>query len=99
LSKCRNTQLRKFYLDNNSPTPAPGDLLYNVTNPAHLVPIYGLSTTGVTNPSGNLSASGFNTFVTQLQTAVTNHRNTVVTFDEYWCHNSCHSNHSSRSRR
>lgn len=73
---------------------------YDTTNHAHLTAAYQLSSTGVTSPSvGDVDASVFNTFVTNLQSAVTSHRNTLVTFTETWCHSSCHSSHSSRSRR
>lgn len=96
LSRARNVRLQKYY---NNTVGAGNYIFYDQTNIAHLSPAYQLGATGVPNPSGNLSASAFNTFVTQLQTAVTNHRNSTILFVEQWCHSSCHSSHSSRGRR
>lgn len=96
LSRARNVRLVKYYSDTNSGT---NNIFFDQTAVSHLNSAYQLSSTGVTTPTGTVSASAFNTFVSQLQTAVTNHRNATLTFTEQWCHSSCHSSHSSRGRR
>lgn len=95
LSRCRNVNLKKYYQDDNSSNL----LLFNVTNPAHMASLYQSSSLGVGFGGGDIDASSFNTFVSQLSAAVTAHRNTTLFFTEQWCHTSCHSSHSSRGRR
>lgn len=102
-SRARSVRLRKYYNATyiaGSPTPPASTLVYDVTNVAHLSSAWQLGSTGVANPAaGDVDASAFNSFISQLETAVTTHRNTVVNFTEQWCHSSCHTNHSSRNRR
>ena len=52
------------------------------------------------NPAyGNATVAAINTFVDGLNGVVAAYRNSTLTFVEYYCHSSCHSNHSSRGRR
>lgn len=96
LSRARQVRLVKYYND----TVTYGNyVFFDQTAVSHLNSSYQLTTTGISNPSGTLSATGFNLFVTQLQNAVTAARNNTLTFTEQWCHTSCHANHSSRGRR
>lgn len=95
-SRARMVRLMKYYNNTNAGT---NSLLYDQTNLAHLNSTYQLSSLAPTLAAGDASASAFDTFITNLQTAVTNHRNTTLTFTEQWCHSSCHSSHSSRGRR
>lgn len=99
LSRARRVRLIKRYRATLSGY-TPLTTAYDETEVAHLSSAYQLASTGVTPlASGNLDASNFNTFVDQLEAAVTAHRNSTLTFTETWCHSSCHSNHSSRGRR
>jgi hypothetical protein len=93
LGQCRYATLNKYYGSGAS------WIFYNTqSNYAHLNSSYALA---ISTPytSGDVSASVLDNYVLTLQTAVTNWRNTTVTFAEYWCHSNCHSNHSSRGRR
>lgn len=95
LSRCRLVNLKKYYQDDNSSNL----LLFNVTNPAHMISLYQSSSLGVGFASGDIDASLFNSWVSNLSAAITAHRNTTLFFTEQWCHTSCHSSHSSRGRR
>lgn len=95
LSRCRLVNFKQYYQDDNT----SNQLLTNVTDEAHMQAAYQLGSIAATLAGGDVDASLFNTFIGQLSTAVTNHRNTTLFFSEQWCHTSCHSSHSSRSRR
>lgn len=68
---------------------------------AHMNATWQLASTASVSdpPAGNVDASAYTTFINNLETLVTNHRNSTVVFTEVWCHSNCHSNHSSRNRR
>lgn len=40
--------------------------------------------------TNTITASGIDTFVSNLSTAISNNRNSTLTFQEYYCHSSCH---------
>lgn len=96
MSRAREVTLIRQYT-----TGATPNVVSTQTAIAHMNATWQLgSTASVINPpAGNVSASAYATFINSLQTLVTNHRNTTVTFTETWCHSNCHSNHSSRNRR
>lgn len=49
---------------------------------------------------GIITATGLDTFVSELAAKVTASKDTQSTFSEYYCHSSCHTScHASRSRR
>jgi len=104
LSRVRRYSMVKTYL---SPAPViqlsltePGRYGYLTTtyqaNPATTTPAI---TTSLAALTGDISAATLNTVIDNVDTAITNHRNTTVAFTETWCHSSCHSSHSSRNRR
>lgn len=96
LSRARSVRLIKYY---NNSLAGVNSVFFDQTAISHLNSAYQLGATGVPNPSGTLSAGAFNSFVAQLEIAVTNHRNAQLIFTEQWCHSSCHSSHASRGRR
>lgn len=60
---------------------------------------FGTLPTTVAGFSSTISTAELNAFVDTLTTTITNWRNTTLSYTEYYCHSSCHSNHDSRSRR
>lgn len=72
---------------------------YDSTTLAHMSSAYqtGMGTADLVG--GNVSWSQVVAFINSLQGEVTAWRNNTLTFVEYYCHSSCHSNHSSRGRR
>jgi hypothetical protein len=96
LSRSRNVRLMKYY----GTSYGVATLAYDATNLAHMSSSWQIAIGSVPSlGGGEVTASAFNTFITNLTNTVTAHRNTTLTFTELWCHSNCHSNHSSRSRR
>jgi hypothetical protein len=40
--------------------------------------------------SNTISAGGIDAFVSNLSSTIAGHRNSTLTFSEYYCHSSCH---------
>lgn len=101
LSNVRAFTLKKYYTTTSGTTEyATFSATGNLTDAYRLA--YGSTpaASGYSIGSGqNVSASNLDSYVTALNAALTAHRGSTVTFNEYWCHSSCHSSHSSRTRR
>jgi hypothetical protein len=76
---------------------------YDATAPTHLNASYQMASapTVPAAPDGTytLSASTLDAYINTLLTAIQINYNSVVTLTEYYCHSSCHTNHTSRGRR
>lgn len=102
LSNARKINLTKYYYDT---AYSPVQWASWAGQLAHLSDVYRIAlgavpTSGGTVAAGaNVSASALDAYVTTLNNTLTNHQNTVVNFEEFWCHSACHSSHSSRNRR
>lgn len=94
LSRCRNVRLVKTSYPYSSN-------FFDVTQATHMNAAYQISSGSLPAdvPAGDISYATLTAFVDSINTIVTNHRNTTLTFVEYYCHSNCHSNHSSRGRR
>lgn len=97
LSNARQMHLQKYYYD-----PAFALILWADFGVVlgHLTDNFQMATPGSGLSAGtDVVASTVDTFVNTLDATLTAHRNSTVTFQEYWCHAACHSSHSSRNRR
>lgn len=87
----------------NAGTRPTAGIVYDETNKAYLSSTYKLTLGSVTgNPTANtpISATGLQSYFTNLRTAYTTARDTTVTLTRNVCHASCHNScHSSRGRR
>lgn len=101
LSNVRAFTLKKYYTTTSGTTEyATFSATGNLTDAYRLA--YGSTPAGAgynIAAAQNVSASNLDSYVTALNNALTAHRGSTVTFNEYWCHSSCHSSHSSRTRR
>jgi len=74
---------------------ARSSLLSDSTQLANLNSNYqvDLSGTGSNPVTDNIiTASGLDTFVGQLSTAINNNRTNTITIEEFYCHSNCHNN-------
>ena len=72
---------------------------YDATVLAHMTAAYQTGMATADLAGGDVSWTEVVNFITSLQSEVTAWQNTTLTFAEYYCHSSCHTNHSSRGRR
>ena len=92
LSRIRNVRLLKWYQNQGDPRSS---LTYDSTQLANLNSNYqvDLSGTGSNPVTDNIiTASGLDTFVGQLSTAINNNRTNTITVEEFYCHSNCHGN-------
>lgn len=101
LSNVRTFTLKKYYTTTSGTTEyATFSATGNLTDAYRLA--YGSTPAGAgysIAAGQNVSASNLDSYVAALGAALTVHRGSTVAFNEYWCHSSCHSSHSSRTRR
>lgn len=97
LTSARNYQVLKTYLSIYGNSAALyGPALGNLTSPYRASP--GSFAVGLT-ANTNVNAVALDAVVNTVDAAIAAVRVSTVTFNETWCHTSCHSSHSSRSRR
>lgn len=78
---------------------------YDNTAPANMWPPFGLSITSIPYPTpgvvdGGVEMLDITRYAQELNTVVTNWRNTTLSYVEKYCHSNCHSNcHGNRGRR
>ena len=92
LSRIRNVRLLKWYQNGGDPRSS---LTFDSTQLANLNSNYQvvLSGTGSNPVTDNIiTASGLDTFVGQLSTAINNNRTNTITIEEFYCHSNCHGN-------
>lgn len=92
LSRIRNVRLLKWYQNQGDPRSS---LTFDSTQLANLNSNYqvDLSGTGSNPVTDNIiTASGLDTFVGQLSTAINNNRTNTITIEEFYCHSNCHGN-------